>query len=121
MSACVQLISVCACVWPTTELQRRRTVFADQRLAGACSGQERTFDVVGPVCESADFLGKDRVLREPEAGAGIVVHDAGAYGLVMASQYNLQMPPAEYWVDGGEMQLIRRASTLEDFITLFDC
>lgn len=88
---------------------------------GLCSGPERTFDVVGPVCESADFLGKDRVLREPEAGAGIVVHDAGAYGLVMASQYNLQMPPAEYWVDGGEMQLIRRPSTLEDFTSLFNC
>lgn len=85
-----------------------------------CSGEVRTFDIVGPVCESADFLGKDRELAEPAAGAGIVVHDAGAYGAVMASQYNLQMPPAEYWVADGEMQLIRRATTLEDFTTLFN-
>lgn len=76
--------------------------------------------MVGPVCESADFLGKDRELAEPEAGAGIVVHDAGAYGLVMASQYNLQMPPAEYWVADGGMHVIRRASTLQDFTMLFD-
>jgi diaminopimelate decarboxylase len=78
-----------------------------------------TFDVVGPVCESADFLGKDRKLRQPAAGAGIVVHDAGAYGLVMASQYNLQMPPAEYWVADGEMVQIRRPTLLEDFTRLF--
>lgn len=77
------------------------------------------FDVVGPVCESADFLGKDRTLREPEAGAGLIVHDAGAYGLVMASQYNLQMPPAEYWVADGTMTQIRRPTTLEDFTCLF--
>lgn len=84
-----------------------------------CSGPVKTFDVVGPVCESADFLGKDRVLAEPAAGDGIVVHDAGAYGMVMASQYNLQMPPAEYWVEDGKMKLIRRATTLEDFTQLF--
>lgn len=80
----------------------------------------KTFDVVGPVCESADFLGKDRVLPEPSAGDGIVVHDTGAYGMVMASQYNLQMPPAEYWVEDGKMTLIRRATTLEDFTQLFE-
>lgn len=93
---------------------------ADRSRGCVCSGEVRTFDIVGPVCESADFLGKDRELAEPAAGAGIVVHDAGAYGAVMASQYNLQMPPAEYWVADGEMQLIRRATTLEDFTTLFN-
>jgi diaminopimelate decarboxylase len=85
-----------------------------------CRGPVTTFDVVGPVCESADFLGKDRVLPKPAAGDGLVVHDAGAYGMVMASQYNLQMPPAEYWVEGGKMKLIRRATTLEDFTQLFE-
>lgn len=44
----------------------------------AGSGQQDTFDIVGPVCESADFLGKDRSLATPQAGNGLVVHDAGA-------------------------------------------
>ncbi|KAF8410563.1 hypothetical protein HHK36_003094 [Tetracentron sinense] len=57
-----------------------------------------TFDVVGPVCESADFLGKDRELSTPAKGAGLVVHDAGAYCMSMASTYNLKMRPPEYWV-----------------------
>ncbi|KAG9148163.1 hypothetical protein Leryth_014092 [Lithospermum erythrorhizon] len=56
------------------------------------------FDVVGPVCESADFLGKDRELPTPSRGTGLVVHDAGAYCMSMASTYNLKMRPAEYWV-----------------------
>jgi diaminopimelate decarboxylase len=85
-----------------------------------CRGERRTFDVVGPVCESADFLGKDRLLPEPEAGAGLVVHDTGAYGMVMASWYNLQMPPAEYWVEGGELVQIRQPTALHDFMQLFD-
>lgn len=75
---------------------------------------------MGPVCESADFLGKDRELPEPATGSGLVVHDTGAYGMVMSSWYNLQMPPAEYWVSGGEMQQIRRPTKLEDFTQLFD-
>lgn len=45
----------------------------------------------GPVCESADFLGKERELPEPAAGDGLVVHDAGAYCMAMASTYNLQV------------------------------
>lgn len=44
---------------------------------GTGQGQEETFDVVGPVCESADFLGKERRLATPQAGAGLIVHDAG--------------------------------------------
>ena len=77
------------------------------------------YDIVGPVCESADFLGKDRELPAPAAGDGLVVHDAGAYGMVMASTYNLQMPPAEYWVVDGKMEQIRRPSTFGDFLSLF--
>jgi Pyridoxal-dependent decarboxylase, C-terminal sheet domain len=50
----------------------------------------------GPVCESADFLGKERELPEPAAGDGLVVHDAGAYCMAMASTYNLQV--LQCWV-----------------------
>ncbi|KAG0501428.1 hypothetical protein HPP92_001500 [Vanilla planifolia] len=82
-----------------------------------------TFDVVGPVCESADFLGKDRELPTPAktfAGAGLVVHDAGAYCMSMASTYNLKMRPPEYWVENGALVKIRREETFDDFIKLFD-
>jgi diaminopimelate decarboxylase len=82
-----------------------------------------TFDVVGPVCESADFLGKDRALpREPKAGEGLVVHDAGAYCMAMASTYNLKMRPAEWWVreKGAGLALIRRGETLDDHVAMFE-
>ncbi|CAI5944932.1 unnamed protein product [Closterium sp. NIES-64] len=59
--------------------------------------EERSFDVVGPVCESADFLGKARSLPTPAEGDALVVHDAGAYCMAMASTYNLKMRPPEYW------------------------
>jgi diaminopimelate decarboxylase len=64
----------------------------------AAGAKRATFDVVGPVCESSDFLGKDREMAMPERGAGLVVHDAGAYCMAMASTYNLRMRPPEYWV-----------------------
>ncbi|XP_039125911.1 diaminopimelate decarboxylase 1, chloroplastic-like [Dioscorea cayenensis subsp. rotundata] len=79
-----------------------------------------TFDIVGPVCESADFLGKDRVLPTPEKGAGLVVHDAGAYCMSMASTYNLKMRPPEYWVDNGSVVKIRHGETFEDYLRFFD-
>jgi diaminopimelate decarboxylase len=95
-----------------------------QFLALACGsagkGQTETFDIVGPVCESADFLGKDRMLSTPNAGDGLVVHDAGAYCMAMASTYNLKMRPAEYWVADGQLKQIRRVETLDDHLRLFE-
>ncbi|CAL4905432.1 unnamed protein product [Urochloa decumbens] len=58
-----------------------------------------TFDIVGPVCESADFLGKDRELPAPDEGAGLVVHDAGAYHMSMASTYDTKLMPPEYTIE----------------------
>lgn len=79
-----------------------------------------TFDVVGPVCESADFLGKDRELPTPLEGAGLVVHDAGAYCMSMASTYNLKMRPPEFWVEAdGTIKQIRKAETFEDHLHFF--
>ena len=83
-------------------------------------GEVKTYDVVGPVCESADFLGKDRVLATPHKGAGLVVCDAGAYCYAMSSNYNLKMRPPEYLVDGARLIQIRRAETFEDYLRLFD-
>ena len=77
-------------------------------------GEVRVFDVVGPVCESADFLGKARTLPTPHEDAGLVVYDAGAYAYAMSSSYNLQLRPAEYLVGGDRVTQIRRAETFDD-------
>ena len=63
------------------------------------SGKEISYDVVGPICESSDFIGLDRKLTPIEEGDFLVISDAGAYGFAMASQYNLQELPEEYFTD----------------------
>jgi diaminopimelate decarboxylase len=73
-------------------------------------------DVVGPVCESGDFLAKDRELEAPEPGDLLAVMSAGAYGFVMASNYNARPRPAAVLVDGREHHIIRERETLEDLI-----
>ena len=84
------------------------------------NGKVETYDVVGPVCESADFLGKDRKLPTPPEGTGLVVCDAGAYCHAMSSNYNLKMRPPEYLVDGDKLTCIRRVETLDDYLRLFN-
>jgi len=75
-------------------------------------------DVVGPLCESSDTLGKDRMLPKPEAGELYAVLDTGAYGSVMASNYNRRLLPAEVLVEDGQWRVIRRRQTLEDVLAL---
>merc|ERR1711934_650078 len=90
----------------------------DQPVPGAA--EKKLFDVVGPVCESADFLGKDRELEVPTPGTGLIVHDAGAYCMSMASTYNLRMRPAEYWVDNAQVKKIRHSDTLAEHLAKFE-
>lgn len=71
-------------------------------------------DVVGPVCESGDFLAKDRDLPPLPRGSLLAIGGAGAYGSVMSSRYNARPRPAEVCVDGDTHTLIRRRQTLED-------
>lgn len=71
-------------------------------------------DVVGPVCETGDFLARDRTIHMPGPGELLAIHTAGAYGLVMASNYNGRLRPAEVLVDGSDVQLVRRRETLDD-------
>ncbi len=73
-------------------------------------------DVVGPVCESGDFLAIDRLLPPVKRGDLLAVFAAGAYGMVMASRYNSMPLPAEVMVDGERAQLIRRRETYDDLI-----
>jgi diaminopimelate decarboxylase len=73
-------------------------------------------DVVGPVCESADFLAKERALPPIKRGDLMAVFTAGAYGFVMASHYNARPNAAEVLVDGGDFRVIRRRESYEDLI-----
>ncbi len=70
-------------------------------------------DVVGPVCETGDFLALDREVPDVSAGDGLAVLGAGAYGFVMASNYNSRPRPAEVVVDGGRWWLARSRETVE--------
>jgi diaminopimelate decarboxylase len=84
-----------------------------------CSGApEVSCDVVGPLCESSDTLGKNRMLPRPQVGELYAVLDTGAYGSVMASNYNRRLLPAEVLVESGAPRLIRRRQTLDDLLAL---
>ncbi|MGP3667325.1 MAG: diaminopimelate decarboxylase [Candidatus Bathyarchaeota archaeon] len=77
---------------------------------------KEVYDVVGPLCESGDFLGKNRKLPEVEEGDLLAVMDAGAYGYVMSSQYNSRPRGAEVLVMNGKHELIREAENLENLL-----
>ena len=74
------------------------------------------WDVVGPVCESGDFLAKDRALPGLDRGALLATFSAGAYGMVMASNYNTRPRAAEILVDGSNAIVARRRETLDELI-----
>ena len=74
------------------------------------------YDVVGPICESGDYLALDRELPELIAGEHLAVMAAGAYGFTMASNYNSRPRPAELLVAHGEVKVIRDAETYQDLI-----
>jgi diaminopimelate decarboxylase len=71
-------------------------------------------DVVGPICESGDFLAEDRALPPVQRGDLLAVFSTGAYGMVMASRYNSMPLPAEVMVDGGVVTLVRRRESYDD-------
>ena len=75
-----------------------------------------TADVVGPICESGDFLGKDRLLPRPEAGDLLAVMSAGAYGFSMSSNYNARPRMAEVLSEGKNFHLIRRRETYANLV-----
>jgi len=81
-------------------------------------GDKTPADVVGPVCESGDFFGKDVPLPPLEHNDLLVVHSAGAYGFTMASNYNTRAKAAEVALQGGEDRLIRQRETYDDQVRL---
>jgi diaminopimelate decarboxylase len=73
-------------------------------------------DVVGPVCESGDFFAQDRSVPALAPGDGVALLSAGAYGFVMASNYNSRRLPAEILVDGARAEVVRARQTWEDLV-----
>ena len=77
--------------------------------------KELSYTVVGPVCESGDTFGEDRKLSLNEDSI-LAIHDAGAYGHVMSSNYNSRLRPPEILVEGQEIKVIRRRETFDDLL-----
>ncbi len=102
-------------IWPAsvseklTPRQRDR----DLQLAGT-----EVVDVVGPICEGADFFAQDRALPPVKRGDLISIFTAGAYGFCMSSNYNARCRAAEVLVDGSSFSVIRKRETYEDLIAL---
>ncbi len=87
----------------------------DIRPLRSREGPARTWDLVGPVCETGDFLGKDRSLNL-QPGDLLAVMSSGAYGFTMSSNYNSRGRAAEVMVDGNAMHLIRARETVADLV-----
>ncbi len=81
------------------------------------NGASSDWEIVGPVCESSDFLGHQRALNL-QPGDLIAVMSAGAYGMAMSSNYNTRPRVAEVMVDGAQVHLIRRRETIEELYAL---
>ena len=81
-------------------------------------GSESLADIVGPLCETSDTLGRDRTIVTPEADDLFAVLDTGAYGSVMASNYNRRPMPGEVLVEHGTSRLIKRRQTIDDLLAL---
>ena len=80
------------------------------------STETEVADLVGPVCETGDFLAKDRAMAPLESGDLLAIASAGAYAFSMASNYNSRTRAAEVLIENGQARLIRKRETFEDLI-----
>jgi diaminopimelate decarboxylase len=102
-----------------TELLRPSHYGAFHRIEAVVSHDEQVVaDVVGPVCETGDFLAVDRQLADVQPGERLVVFDVGAYGYVMASNYNARRRAAEVLVDGDRFAVVTRRESYDDLMRL---
>ena len=103
-----------------TELIRPMLYAAFHRIAAVAPrpGPETVCEVVGPLCETSDTLGHERQLGPVEVGDAIAVFDTGAYGIVMASNYNRRPMGAEVMVDDGAWRVVRRRQSVDDLLAL---
>jgi diaminopimelate decarboxylase len=103
-----------------TELLRPALYNAFHRIVAVAprAGDPRPYEVVGPLCESSDIFGRDRLLPPLEPGDLLAVLDTGAYGAAMASTYNRRPLPPEVLVNGDDWRVIRRRQTIDDLVAL---
>jgi diaminopimelate decarboxylase len=103
-----------------TELMRPALYGAFHRIEPVRprAGAHKDYEIVGPVCESSDVVGRDRTLPPLQVGDLLAIRDAGAYGSAMASNYNRRPFPPEVIVDGGEWRVARRRQTVDDMLAL---
>jgi diaminopimelate decarboxylase len=103
-----------------TELMRPALYGSYHRIVPVAprAGEERSIDVVGPICESSDVFARERPLPPLREGDLVAVLDVGAYGAVMASNYNRRLLAPEVLVDQGTWRVIRRRQTLDDVLAL---
>ncbi len=78
--------------------------------------EEMKYDIAGPICESGDILGRERILHELEEEEYLAILDSGAYGFIMSSPYNSRPRPAEVLINNKKSYLIRKAETYDDLI-----
>jgi diaminopimelate decarboxylase len=103
-----------------TELMRPALYGAFHRIVPVTprDGSPRAYEVVGPICESSDIFGRDRLLTPLEPGDLMAILDAGAYGAAMGSTYNRRPLPPEVLVDGTAWRLVRRRQTIDELLAL---
>ena len=80
------------------------------------SDKDIVADIVGPVCESGDFFAKDRTITETKSGKSLAIMSAGAYSMVMSSNYNARRRPAEVIVDGNKFSVVRTRETFDHLL-----
>ncbi|MBN2582904.1 MAG: diaminopimelate decarboxylase [Planctomycetes bacterium] len=100
-------------VWPVAPGEEMTP--SDRNRELSLAGLDKC-DIVGPICESGDFLGQDRQLPPVTRGDLLAVFTAGAYGMTMASNYNSQPRPAEVLVDHDQFRVVRQRETYEDLV-----
>jgi diaminopimelate decarboxylase len=100
-------------IWPVKPDAKNLRATRDADLAPV---DGEVVDVVGPICESGDYLAVDRPLPRVQRGDLLSVFTAGAYGFAMSSNYNNRPRAAEVLVDGGTCKLIRRRETYDDLV-----
>jgi diaminopimelate decarboxylase len=92
--------------------------YHDVRHVTPHDGESYTADIVGPICETGDFLARERVMVIPERGDLLAVMSAGAYGFTMSSNYNSRPRTPEILVDGDEYRTIRKREEMDDLVRL---
>jgi diaminopimelate decarboxylase len=100
-------------IWPTRPSAAN---IPPQRSRSFVPADGEVVDVVGPICESGDYLARQRLLPPTRRGDLLAVFTAGAYGFSMSSNYNNRPRPPEVLVDGNQFRIIRRRETYEDLI-----